>query len=312
MGIFLKKGKNKTMLKKSKSAYWLYFLGAYVIIQFIWWGYHLIQLSSHIPQEDAQLSKRVGMVFGEGAVFLFILIFGIFRIRKSITKELAFQQQQQNFLLTVTHELKTPIAALKLYIQTLQKHHLSEDKKEKILSGALQENERLSQLIENILNASRAENKQFTIQKQPTNLVGLLATIKERYQSRYHHELIEVKGPDELMANVDPLMLDTILVNLIENAIKYGGIHQQISIQIEKLNRVVTIKIADQGPGILPNERAHIFEKFYRIGSEETRKQAGSGLGLYIVAEYVQLHNGQIRYIENKPSGSIFELILPK
>ncbi len=299
------------MLKKSKSAYWLYFLGAYVIIQFIWWGYHLIQLSSYIPQQDAQLSKRVGMVFGEGAVFLVILAFGIYRIRKSISKELAFQQQQQNFLLTVTHELKTPIAALKLYIQTLQKHNLPEDKKDKILNGALQENERLSQLIENILNASRAENKLFAIQKQRTELVALVQSIKERYQARYHIGLIDFKGPEELFAAVDLHMLDTILVNLIENAIKYGGTQQHISIQMEKLDRFVALKISDEGPGIDPLERQHIFEKFYRIGSEETRKQAGSGLGLYIVAEYVRLHNGQIRCIENKPSGSIFELILP-
>lgn len=299
------------MLKKSKSAYWLYFLGAYVIIQFIWWGYHLIQLSSYIPQRDAQLSKRVGMVFGEGAVFLVILAFGIYRIRKSISKELAFQQQQQNFLLTVTHELKTPIAALKLYIQTLQKHNLPEDKKDKILNGALQENERLSQLIENILNASRAENKLFAIQKQRTELVALVQSIKERYQARYHIGLIDFKGPEELFAAVDLHMLDTILVNLIENAIKYGGTQQHISIQMEKLDRFVALKISDEGPGIDPLERQHIFEKFYRIGSEETRKQAGSGLGLYIVAEYVRLHDGQIRCIENKPSGSIFELILP-
>ncbi|MEY4991989.1 MAG: hypothetical protein RI948_865 [Bacteroidota bacterium] len=299
------------MLKKSKSAYWLYFLGAYVIIQFIWWGYHLIQLSSYIPQQDAQLSKRVGMVFGEGAVFLVILAFGIYRIRRSISKELAFQQQQQNFLLTVTHELKTPIAALKLYIQTLQKHDLPAEKKEKILSGALQENERLSQLIENILNASRAENKSFAVQKQPTDLVALMQAIKERYQSRYHSELIQLEGPKELVAAVDQNMLDTILVNLIENAIKYGGTQQHITLHIEKLNRFVAIKIADEGPGIDPTERLHIFEKFYRIGSEETRKQAGSGLGLYIVAEYIRLHDGQIRCLENKPTGSIFELILP-
>mgnify|MGYP003899945755 CR=1 FL=1 len=106
------------------------------------------------------------MVLGEGAVFLLILSFGIYRIRKSISKELAFQQQQQNFLLTITHELKTPIAALKLYIQTLQKHNLSDDKKEVILKGALEENERLSNLIENILNASKAENKLFQLQKE--------------------------------------------------------------------------------------------------------------------------------------------------
>ncbi len=298
-------------MKKSKSAYWLYILGAYVIIQFVWWGYHLIQLSSFIPQDDAQLSKRIGMVLGEGAVFLVILAFGIYRIRKSISKELAFQQQQQNFLLTVTHELKTPIAALKLYIQTLKKHNLPDDKKEAILNGALEENERLSQLIENILNAAKAENKQFTIQKQELDLVILVQNVINKYKARYHSELILLKSPAQLLCAVDPNMLETILLNLLENAIKYGGTQQQITIELEKLDRLVALKVSDQGPGIALTERPHIFEKFYRIGSEETRKQAGSGLGLYIVAEYARLHEGQIRYFDNTPKGSIFELILP-
>ena len=117
--------------------------------------------------------------------------------------------------------------------------------------------------------------------------------------------------PPKVVGTFDPHMLETILINLLENAIKYGGLQQKITIDMEKLDRFVTIKIADEGPGIAANERMHIFEKFYRIGSEETRKQAGSGLGLYIVAEYVRLHNGSIRCFENKPTGSIFELILP-
>lgn len=298
-------------MKKSKSAYWLYFLGAYVIIQFIWWGYHLIQLSSSVPQQDVQLSKRVGMVLGEGAVFLLILSFGIYRIRKSISKELAFQQQQQNFLLTITHELKTPIAALKLYIQTLQKHNLSADKKDVILKGALEENERLSNLIENILNASKAENKLFQIQKEEVDLVALTNNLIHRYHTRFNTALIDLNAPASVIGSFDQHMLETILVNLLENAIKYGGVQQHIRIEIDKLDRFVAIKIADEGPGIPAAERLHIFEKFYRVGSEETRKQAGSGLGLYIVAEYVRMHNGSIRCFENTPKGSIFELILP-
>jgi signal transduction histidine kinase len=106
-------------------------------------------------------------------------------------------------------------------------------------------------------------------------------------------------------------MLEAILVNLIENALKYGGTAQQIQIAIEQLDRLVAIKISDEGPGIEVNEQPHIFEKFYRVGSEEIRKKAGSGLGLFIVSEYVRLHNGSIRYLDNKPKGSIFEIILP-
>ena len=298
-------------MKKSKSTYWLYFLGAYVIVQFLWWGYLLIQLSAYIPNQDASLSKRVGMVIGEGAVFLLILCFGFYKIRKSISKELNFQQQQQNFLLTITHELKTPIAALKLYLQTLQKHNLQADQKLEIIKGALNENNRLSELIENILNAAKAENKEFQIQKQKTELIVFCQKIIQRYNDRFGIKLIDLTGPDSLNFHADQNVLETVILNILENAIKYGGTEQKIEMHIEQLNRFVIIKISDQGPGIEPENRKLIFDKFYRVGSEEIRAQTGSGLGLYIVSEFVKLHNGKVRCLENKPSGSIFEIILP-
>ncbi|MEY4350815.1 MAG: hypothetical protein RL078_878 [Bacteroidota bacterium] len=298
-------------MRKPRPTFWLYFLGAYVVLQFAWWGYHLIELSAYIPQEDAQLAKRIGMVFGEGAVFLFILIFGIFRIRKGIAKEFELQKRQNNFLLTVTHELKTPLAALKLYLQTLQKHNLTEEKKESIIDGALAENERLVQLIENILNTSRAENKAFELNKENIDLSLLSAQLTERYQKRYKSLQFKIEMPEGLQLKADPNMLETILVNLLENAIKYGGDTQQIAIKAVPLDRFITLTISDEGPGIAANERTHIFEKFYRIGNEDTRKASGSGLGLYLVAELVHLHNGQVRCQENHPKGCVFEVILP-
>lgn len=298
-------------MRKPRPTFWLYFLGAYVVLQFAWWGYHLIELSAYIPQEDAQLAKRIGMVFGEGAVFLFILIFGIYRIRKGIAKEFELQKRQNNFLLTVTHELKTPLAALKLYLQTLQKHNLTEEKKESIIDGALSENERLVQLIENILNTSRAENKAFELNKETIDLSLLSTQLTERYQKRYKSLHFKIDIPDGLNLKADPNMLETILVNLLENAIKYGGATQEIAIKAVPLDRFITLTISDEGPGIAANERTHIFEKFYRIGNEDTRKASGSGLGLYLVAELVHLHKGQVRCQENHPRGCVFEVILP-
>ncbi len=298
-------------MRKPRPTFWLYFLGAYVVLQFAWWGYHLIELSAYIPQEDAQLAKRIGMVFGEGAVFLFILIFGIFRIRKGIAKEFELQKRQNNFLLTVTHELKTPLAALKLYLQTLQKHNLSQEKKDSIIDGALSENERLVQLIENILNTSRAENKAFELNKENIALSTFCTPLTERYQKRFKSLKFKIEIPEGLQLKADPNMLETILVNLLENAIKYGGDTQQIAIKAVPLDRFITLTISDEGPGIAANERTHIFEKFYRIGNEDTRKASGSGLGLYLVAELVHLHNGQVRCQENHPKGCVFEVILP-
>jgi signal transduction histidine kinase len=239
------------------------------------------------------------------------LIFGIYRIRKGIAKEFELQKRQNNFLLTVTHELKTPLAALKLYLQTLQKHNLTEEKKESIIDGALSENERLVQLIENILNTSRAENKAFELNKENIDLSSLSAQLTERYQKRYKSLQFKMEVPEGLNLKADPNMLETILVNLLENAIKYGGAAQEIAIKAVPLDRFITLTISDEGPGIAANERTHIFEKFYRIGNEDTRKASGSGLGLYLVAELVHLHKGQVRCQENHPKGCVFEVILP-
>jgi signal transduction histidine kinase len=122
---------------------------------------------------------------------------------------------------------------------------------------------------------------------------------------------MELKIDPNLSLVADPQMLETIFSNLIDNAIKYGGIAQQIEIKAVALDRFVTITVSDEGPGIAAQERTHIFEKFYRIGNEDTRKASGSGLGLYLVAELVRLHNGQVRCQENQPKGCVFEVILP-
>jgi len=169
----------------------------------------------------------------------------------------------------------------------------------------------LVQLIENILNTSRAENKAFELNKETIDLSLLSAQLTERYQKRYKSLRFKIAIPDGLNLKADPNMLETILVNLLENAIKYGGATQEIAIKAVPLDRFITLTISDEGPGIAANERTHIFEKFYRIGNEDTRKASGSGLGLYLVAELVHLHKGQVRCQENHPRGCVFEVILP-
>src|SRR5690554_7481691 len=105
---------------KKQTAIFFYILGAYVVLQFVWWGYHLIELTSEIKTPDAQ-QKRIIMIIGEGLVFFFLLLLGLWKIRSSIQKEMRLSKRQNNFLLSVTHELKTPLTSNKLYLQTLLK-----------------------------------------------------------------------------------------------------------------------------------------------------------------------------------------------
>jgi two-component system, OmpR family, phosphate regulon sensor histidine kinase PhoR len=287
-----------------------YVLGLYAVIQFAWWGYHLIELTEELKREPTEINKRVVMIIGEGLVFFAILMVGLWRIRVSFKKELQLSQRQTNFLLSVTHELKTPLAANKLYLQTLQKHDLIEEKRNDLLKKAEFENQRLELLIDNILNASRLENNALKPAKEKTNLSAFIHQLIERTRKRNPTVQIVEKVPTEISVNTDLFFIETIFNNLIENAIKYAGNQYPIEVELEKTERKVKLSVKDNGPGIPEEDRPYLFQKFFRVGNEETRKQKGSGLGLYIVAELVKAHGGTISFKENEPFGVIFEVTL--
>jgi two-component system, OmpR family, phosphate regulon sensor histidine kinase PhoR len=151
---------------KKQTALFFYLLAGYVFLQFTWWGYHLIQLTKEITVSEQIVNKRIGMIIGEGMVFLLILVFGLYKIQKSIRKEHELAQRQNNFLLSVTHELKTPLASIKLYLQTLIKRNFEPEKREELLQKAILENERLEEIVEALLISARIENKQLTIDRE--------------------------------------------------------------------------------------------------------------------------------------------------
>jgi K+-sensing histidine kinase KdpD len=293
---------------KRQTAFFFYLLGFYVVLQFAWWAYHLVELTKELKQDDALVSKRIVMIISEGLVFFSILIFGLWRIRRSFQKELQLSRRQTNFLLSVTHELKTPLAANKLYLQTMQKRSLEEEQKQKFLSKAIQENERLENMIDNILNASRIENNALIPQKADTDVSALMKQIVERNQKRRQEEFISTNIQNNIHFAVDSLFIETILNNLIDNAKKYGlpDVHIEVYLSVE--GKEIVFGVKNEGKAIPTVSRKEIFEKFFRNQNEETRTQKGSGLGLFIVNELVKLHNGKIQYKETIPEGSNFEI----
>ena len=295
---------------KKQTAIFFYILGAYVVLQFVWWGYHLIELTEELKKEPAEIAKRITMIFGEGLVFFGILIFGLSKIRSSIIKELKLSERQNNFLLSVTHELKTPLAANKLYLQTILKRKLDEQSKTDLLQKAVQENERLELMIDNILNASRIENKALQPMKEEKNLSEIINSVVDRFHRRNQKEFITCEIESGIVVPVDIFFMETILNNLIENAIKYGTIEKGITVYLFRKDHDILFGVKDQGPGISKELRKQIFYKFFRAGNEETRMKKGSGLGLFIVSELVRIHNAKILYKENSPSGANFEITL--
>lgn len=295
---------------KRQTGIFFYILGLYVVLQFAWWGFHLIELTEELKSDSTEVSKRVIMIIGEGLVFFSILLFGLWKIRSSIKKDLQLSERQNNFLLSVTHELKTPLAANKLYLQTIQKRNLDEEKRKNLMEKAIQENERLEGMIENILNASRLENNALKPHREEIDVTALFEQVAERFQKRNQQELIVLNLEKDILANLDVFFVETIVNNLLDNALKYGGSSGNIELYLVKKAERLVFGVKDQGPGIEKEEIKKMFEKFYRSGNEDTRQQKGSGLGLFIVAELVRMHQGKVSYKENTPRGANFEILL--
>jgi K+-sensing histidine kinase KdpD len=294
---------------KKQTAIFFYVLSAYVVLQFLWWGFHLIELSIELADSSSYSNSRILMIIGEGSVFFLILLLGLWKVRSSIKKDIAFSQRQSNFLLSVTHELKTPLASNKLYLQTLLKRtNLPEEKKVELIKNAITENNRLEGMIENILTATRIENHKLEITKENLDLSAFLSnTVKSWAEQR-----VEVKTniQEEVFVLTDQFIIQTALLNLLDNAYKYGGENPEIEVYLTQEEDTILFGVKDHGVGVSEKFRTSIFEKFTRIGNEETRKEKGTGLGLYIVAEILQLIDATIECLPNDPKGTDFKITL--
>lgn len=298
---------------KRQTAIFFYVLGFYVLLQFSWWAYHLIDLTKEIEPEAKNLSKKIFMIFSEGMVFFLILMIGLWKIRSSIRKELTLSKRQNNFMLSVTHELKTPLATNKLYLQTILKRELDSEKRNELIEKAIRENERLESMIDNILNATRIENQVYIINKEIFNLSELCKNIADRYNKLHHSNLVILEIDSKITIEGDAFVIETIINNLIDNAVKYAGTEQPITLYLHLTEqKKLQFGVKDLGPGILLENREDIFKKFVRLENEETRTQKGTGLGLFIVSEFVKMQGGRIKYLENKPRGANFEITFLK
>jgi signal transduction histidine kinase len=288
-----------------------YLLAAYIFLQFIWWAYLLIDLNLELYASEApeMRNKKILMVIGEGAVFFSILIAGLVITRNSIRKEISLIRQQRNFLLSITHELKTPISAIRLCLETLSKHqNLDSEKRINLQENALDNTSRLNELIDNVLLATRIESGENVLTAEWTNISDLTNRVLNRFTGE-SSENISQQVEDGIELRVDPSAYDSILSNLIENALKYGE-NKPVIVSLKSTSTGVQLTVRDQGSGISDEMKKKIFTKFDRVQNEETRSQNGTGLGLYIVKELVELHKGKIK-IESNQSGSLFTVDFP-
>jgi signal transduction histidine kinase len=259
-----------------------------------------------------QFNRNSYMILGEGLVFGISLILGIWFIQKASSKEVENSNKQKNFLLSITHELKSPIASINLITQTLLKRKVSQENLTDLHQSILSESTRLEKLINNLLLTTRLNNA-YQYNFEQTDLVPLMDEIIRKLQFQYPKVVIEKSySQDELYINGDKEAIFSVFNNLIENGIKYSRESGTIHVVLDtKQGQEITIDIIDEGIGIPDVEKKKIFQQFYRIGNEETRETKGTGLGLYIVDKIVKAHQGSIKVLDNQPKGSRFSIILP-
>ncbi len=258
-----------------------------------------------IDQETFRNSRKY---IAEGVTFLILIFIGAAFVYRSVRRQLKLQQQQQNFMMAVTHELKTPISVTRLNLETLQKYHLDEEKQKKIIHTTLKEIARLNTLTNNILISSQIEGPGYVFSKDELDLSDLSHDCVIEHRSRYPERVFIEEIESDSAVVGDPLLLQMMINNLLENAIKYSPREKPIIYRLEKREKSVLVCIMDEGPGIPEEEKKKIFGKFYRIGSESTRKTQGTGLGLYLCQKIAEDHNADIIVTNNIPTGSIFTI----
>ncbi len=255
-----------------------------------------------------QLMSKYYMIMGEGSVFLLLMIIGIAQVRKAFRRESEFLARQKTFLHSVTHEFKSPVASLRLQIETLLKRNLSTEQQQLALGNALEDTDRLDQLLEKILVAARIDNGEVPIYTERLNLSESLKNGVNKLLRTYPHRDIIEHIEEGVYAQMDPWAFNSVVNNLVENALIYSPKDKPVEVSLKKEGNKTVLLVHDQGPGIPMDERKKIFQKFYRMSTSTGYK--GTGLGLYLVEYFVKKHNGTIIVKENTPSGSIFEVTL--
>lgn len=322
-----------SILKKKRLAianvvYWI--LIVYIIAELAWWfialerqnqqmtNYRLMELKADDPSYlqkvetiTAEEKRKTAQYIGEGVTFLLISLLGAVFVYRSVRKQIRLSQQQQNFMMAVTHELKTPIAIAKLNVETVQKHPLEQEKQQKLLKTAILEINRLDTLANNILISSQLDAGGYTLTKEELDLSALASHSIQNFKNRFPEKKWQSAIEDNLVITGDAFLLQILINNLLENAVKYSPVTATVTLIARKNKNKINVSILDEGPGIPEPEKKRIFDRFYRIGNEAQRKTKGTGLGLYLCRKIAKDHHATISVTNNIPQGTNFTIHFP-
>lgn len=244
-----------------------------------------------------------------------IILMGISIIFIYQAKTFHLYRLQNNFINNFTHELKTPVTSLKLYLETFHKHEISRELQLKYLNYMITDINRLTANIDRILSLARIESKSFSGEFVRENIVALTTRFTETNAHLFKNCDIRIKNPSNrpLFYEINPPLFEMLLMNLLTNAVKYNAAAiPRVDITFEEQKRFVHILFEDNGIGIEKTDLKKIFKKFYQVGSADNMSAKGSGLGLYLVENIVRIHKGKIvAGSKGSLQGASFSILLP-
>lgn len=329
-------------MKDKRLQVFTYAVLAYMLLAFVWWSVLLFTKNRDafrakvellkigmvaeglISQEiefyqsarylslKKQYDRQERMVIGESMALILSVLAGIYIIYHAYRREMGSARQQRNFLLSITHELKSPIAGIRLVLETLMRRELKPEQVQRLGDNAIKEVDRLTGLVEDLLLSARLETA-YDPHFEPLDLDELLQDVLHRIAAKYPAFEWQYSSSDHIPAiRADKTGIVSVVTNLLENAAKYSTPPASIGLSLHNLqNQLVEIRVTDEGMGIPAQEKQRIFDKFYRVGNEDTRQTKGTGLGLFIVRETVKAHRGKIRVADHHPRGTVFSITLP-
>ena len=265
------------------------------------------------------INWREGLLLALGLILFPLVIAGLVLNTIFLVREVRRTEQHDAFINAVTHELKTPVASIRLYLETLERRELPQEKRREFYRVMIDDSDRLLQLIEQVLQAGRTSARAVVLHQVRVDLRDTVRECLDLARMRHHLEPDALAYSDRLgnpqQATVlgDPDELKAALSNLVDNAIKYSNNGVRVEVELTPVDeRRVAIRITDQGIGISPSELKRIFRRFYRIPEAVAMRIKGTGLGLFIVSSIARKHGGKVFAESPGPGrGSTFTLQLP-
>jgi len=290
------------------------------IVFFIILGIGLVALAVALNVGWIILNWREGVLLFFGIVFFALLIAGMVVNTIFLVREVRRSEQHDSFINAVTHELKTPVASIRLHLETLQRRELPEGRKQEFYRLMLRDTDRLTETVEQVLRAGRAGDKKTGRDKADVDFSQLVRDCMDSIRSRYHLQQDALRYQESaangngvhVRGNLEDLRI--AVSNVLDNAIKYSGEHVDVQVRLESSEgKRVILSVQDQGVGIPPEDLKRVFRRFYRITHRSLAQVKGTGLGLFIVKSIAKKHGGRAFAVsEGEGQGTTVVIELPK